>query len=68
MDDFAGLGLVERSAGFDDPVGQAIAAEAGEAHQVDVLRVVAVAEVADQAAESGGGNRIVEHVERIVRL
>ena len=36
------------------PVRQAVAAEAGEVHQVDVLDVAAFAQVLDQPAEGGG--------------
>src|SRR6516162_10402457 len=36
------------------PVRQAIAAEAGEIHQVDVLHVGVLAQMLDQAAERGG--------------
>src|SRR5262245_38425349 len=36
------------------PVGQAVAAEAGEIHQIDVLHVGARARVLDQAPEYGG--------------
>src|SRR5262245_66211723 len=36
------------------PARQAVAAEAGEIHQVDVLHVRALLQVRDQAAEGGG--------------
>ena len=39
------------------PVGQAIAAEAGEIHQVDVLHVAAFAQMFHQPAESGSFER-----------
>ena len=40
VDQLARRGLVAGIAGLADPVGEAVAAEAGEAHQLDVLRVV----------------------------
>ena len=57
--------FAQRRAGLDDPVGQTIAAEAREAHQIDVLRIVAVAQVPHQMAERGSGLRIGQGVERI---
>ena len=65
MDRLARLRLVERRAGLDDPVGQAIAAEPRQTHQLDVLGIVAVAQMADETAEGRSGVRIVELVERI---
>jgi hypothetical protein len=41
--------------GLADPVAQAVTAEAGQAHQVDVLGVGPHSQVLDQATESGGG-------------
>ena len=43
---FVGGGLV--------PLGQAVAAEAREVHQVDVLHVLAAVQVGDQPAKGGG--------------
>nr|BFE94280.1 hypothetical protein GCM10020185_48160 [Pseudomonas brassicacearum subsp. brassicacearum] len=43
---FIGGGLV--------PLGQAVAAEAGEVHQVDVLHILAAVQVGNQPTESGG--------------
>src|SRR5450830_604422 len=43
---FVGSGLV--------PLGQAVAAETREVHQVDVLHVLAAVQVGDQSAEGGG--------------
>ena len=57
-----------RETGIADPVGEAIAAEAGEPHQLDVLRVVSMAQVTDQPPESGCGYRIVKRVESIRRI
>ncbi|VVT05083.1 hypothetical protein SPHINGO391_360063 [Sphingomonas aurantiaca] len=48
-----------------DPVGQAIATKTGEPHQVDILRVFAVAEVADQAAKGLRRYGIVQSIERV---
>jgi hypothetical protein len=38
--------------------------ESGQTHQVDILRVLAVAQMADQSAEGGGGDLVVEIFER----
>src|SRR5262249_6513214 len=50
--------LAERDAAlvglFLHPVGQAVAAEAGEIHQIDVLHVSARAQVLDEAAKNRG--------------
>src|SRR5580698_5516770 len=58
VDDLAALVLGHRQAlGVGrvlHPVGQAVAAETGQIHQVDVLHVGAAAEVLDQAAIDGG--------------
>src|SRR5690606_19373915 len=55
VDDLAGPVLVEGDAGLLGrvaiPVGQTVAAEAGEVHQVDVLDVAALAQMPDQPAE-----------------
>jgi hypothetical protein len=57
VDDLARLVLVERDARLVGrvaiPVGQAVAAEAGEVHQVDVLHVGALAQMLDERAEGG---------------
>ena len=65
VDHFACGGLVPRKAAFDDPVRQAIAAEARKAHQVDVLGIVAVLEVLYQAAEGGGRYGIGKRIDCI---
>ena len=62
MDQLAGGGLVAFVGGLADPVGEAIAAEACEAHQLDILGIVAVAQVAHQATEGGGGDIVGERV------
>src|SRR4051812_20695813 len=48
--------------GLCEPVGEAVAAEAGHAHQVDILRILAMAEVRDQPAERRGGDLVVDPV------
>src|SRR3546814_15265437 len=48
-----------------DPVPQAVAAESGQTNQVDVGGVVAVLQQADEAAEGGCGDGIVEGIERV---
>jgi len=66
MDHRARSGLVERGARRYDPIRKAISAKARQPHQVDILRIVAMAQVAHKAAEGGGGMGIVQSVERIV--
>ena len=56
----ARLGLVAGETGIADPVGKAVAAEACKAHQLDVLRIVAMLEVAHQSAESRCGGGVVQ--------
>src|SRR5690242_6668537 len=55
VDDLARLGVAQRDALFTGrlaiPPRQAVAAEAGEVHQVDVLHVGALAQMRDQRAE-----------------
>src|SRR6267154_5290557 len=68
VDRFAALVLAERDAGLVGlllhPVGQAVAAEAGEIHQVDVLHVDPRAQMVDQTPEDGcfelGAGLVVE--------
>ena len=58
VDDLARFVLGQRNAvllgRIAIPVGQAVAAEAGKVHQVDVLHVAAFAQMRDQTAEGGG--------------
>src|SRR6185437_12707508 len=58
VDDFAALLLRHRHAalvgGILHPVGEAVAAESGEIHEVDVLYVGARAQMLDQSTENGG--------------
>src|SRR3954471_5173815 len=58
VDSFAALVLAHRHAlgvgRFLEPVRQAVAAEAGEVHQLDILHVSPRAKVLDQAAEHRG--------------
>src|SRR5437660_4099232 len=58
VDDFTRLGVAERDALFVGrgavPFRQAVAAEAGEVHQVDVLYVGALAQMRDQRAVRRG--------------
>ena len=51
--------------GIADPVGEAIAAEAGQPHQLDILRIVAMLQMPHQAAESGCGDRVGKRVQRV---
>src|SRR5713226_8334257 len=58
VDDFAGLGVGDldaaRAGFFAVPARQAIAAEAGEVHQVEVLHIRAFLQMRDQPAKGGG--------------
>jgi len=65
MDHFACRLLVERSASVADPVGQAVAAEPGQAHQLDILGIVAMAQMPHQSPKSGGGDGIIQRFEGI---
>src|SRR5690606_14366897 len=65
VDHFASGGLVSFETTVADPVGQAIAAEPCQPHQIYVLRIVAVAQVAHEAAEGGGGHRVGQLVDRV---
>jgi hypothetical protein len=51
VDEFAGLFLGERAVRLHHPVGEAIAAKSSEAHQVDILGIVPVLQMRDEAAE-----------------
>lgn len=67
MDHLARAGLVEPRAGIVDPVRQTIAAEAGKAHQLDVLRIVPMAQMPDKTAERGCRDSIGQGIESIGR-
>jgi hypothetical protein len=58
VDDFARLILGERSICLHHPIGKAVAAKSGKAHQVDIFGIVAVLKMRDQTAESGGGGLV----------
>ena len=69
VDDLARLGIAERDTlllgGGAVPFRQAIAAEAGEVHQVDVLHIGALAQMRQQRAERRGfelGAGLVVHL------
>lgn len=62
---FTRLCLVQARPGIIDPVSQAIAAEARQTHQVDVLRVMAMAQMADKAAEGLRRYGIVQRLQRV---
>ncbi len=65
MDHLARGALVDRCAGFDNPVGQAIAAEPREPHQLDILRIMTVAQVPHQSPECRRRDRIFQRFERV---
>ena len=66
MDKLTGGGLVSFEASIANPVGEAIAAEARQPHQFDILRVMAMAKMPDQSAEGCGGGSVIKLVERII--
>ena len=65
VDKLARGGLALRKAAFDDPIGKAVAAKARQPHQIDILGIVAMAQVAHQPPEGSGGNRIIKRVELV---
>ena len=65
MDHFARLLLVPGIPSIADPVGEAIAAEARQTHQVDILGIVAMAQMAHQAAKGRGGDIVGKRIERV---
>ena len=58
VDQFARGGLVPFETGIEYPVGQAVAAKTGQAHQVDILRVMAVLQMPHQPPERLRRNRV----------
>lgn len=68
MDERARGGLVALIARIADPVGKAIAAKARQPHQIDILRVVAMAQMAHQPAKRLSRLRIVKRIQRAVFL
>ena len=67
VDHFARLLLVPVIPSITDPVGEAIAAKAGKAHQVDILGIVAMAQMAHQAAKGRGGDIVGKRIERVAQ-
>jgi hypothetical protein len=49
VNDFASLILRQLPVGLHHPIGQAIAAKAGKAHEVDILRIMPVLQMRDEA-------------------
>lgn len=68
MNHFARLTLVARKTRVANPVGQAIPAKTGQAHQVYILCIVAVVQMPNEPAECGGSNRVGQGIERIIRF
>lgn|GEM_PF-6384155 len=60
-----GFRFVACKARLTNPVGQAIAAETGQPHQIDVLRVMPVPQVPHQPAEGGSSHFIRQAIKRI---
>lgn len=54
---------IGRAAGLNQPVGQAVAAETGQSHEVDILRVAAVAQMTDKPPECSRRGTIIDFVE-----
>src|SRR5688572_20017252 len=51
---FLGEGDAALVGGLFQPIRQAVATEAGQVHEVDVLDILAVAQMPDEPAEGGG--------------
>jgi hypothetical protein len=47
-------------------IGKTVAAETGLPHQVDILGIMTVSQMAHKTAEGLGGNAVVECVKRII--
>lgn len=60
VDHFTRGFLVERGAGIANPVSKAVATKATQAHEVDILGIVAMAQMAHQAPKCRRGDGIVE--------
>ena len=65
MDHLARSRLVEPGTGVVDPVSKTIAAKARKPHQIDVLRIMPMAQVPDETAERGSGHSIGKLIESI---
>ncbi len=65
VDDLARRSLVALEPCIADPVGEAVAAKARQSHQIDVLRVMAMLQMAHQTAECGGRHLVGKLIERI---
>ena len=65
MDQLTRRRLIAFVAGLAYPVGEAVAAEPGQPHQIDVLRIVPVAQMPHQAAKGGGCHFVGQRVERV---
>ena len=62
MDQRTRLGLVALEPAVADPVGQTVAAETRQPHEIDVLRIVAHLQVPDQPAEGRCSRCVIERV------
>lgn len=65
VDHFARRCLVKAGTGIVDPIGQAIAAEPRQPHQIDVLRIMPMPQVPDETAECRGCHGIGHSIKRI---
>src|SRR5690606_36714767 len=65
VDHFASDSLVSFDTAVADPVGHAIGEEPCQPHQIYVVRIEAVTQVAHEAAEGGGGYRAGQLVDRV---
>jgi hypothetical protein len=58
VDQLAGLILRQLPVCLHHPIGQAITAKARKAHEVDILRIMSVLQMRDEAAKCGGGGGV----------
>jgi hypothetical protein len=65
VDQFARRCFVTIEARIADPVGQAIAAESRQSHQLDILRVMAMLKVAHQPAKGRSRYCVVQMIKRV---
>ena len=59
VDDLPPL-ILGRTPRLSNPIAQAVAAETSQPHQVHILRIGPVLQVAHQTPEGSGGNRVVK--------
>lgn len=66
MDKLARFILTAFIACIADPIGKAVPAETRKPHQFNVLCIVPVAQMLDQAAKGSSSGGIIKRIERII--